>query len=165
MAYKWTTESEKAVPQTERLPKGTHRVTISKIIHGKKDGTKFRTRDTDEPQIMLIFADDQGRESSQMYTLSNKAAWSFSKVLRAAGLNLQKMEERQIEPSRFENETFAEKQLVGRELVIEVTEREYQGKTHQNVKPVFEVNAGGGSSEFDPEADFKKAVATDDIPF
>lgn len=161
MGYDWKTESEKsATAVSEKLPAGTHEVTIVRILHGKKDGTRFAAKDG-SPQIMLIFADEDGREVSLMVTLSDKAAWMLAKILKAVGANVEKMTERGITPDRFEDETFAEKNLVGRQLTIEVTYREYQGKQYANVTPVMEQPAGG----FDPEADLKAAIANDDIPF
>jgi len=160
MGYDWKTESEKeGGAQAEKLPAGTHKVTITKVIHGKKDGTRFESKDK-QPQMMLIFADSQGREVASMVTLSDKAAWSLAKILRAAGANVEKMTERGVTPDRFEDETFASKNLVGRELTIEVTYRTYNGKEYSNVNPVMEQPAG-----FDPEADLKAAIANDDIPF
>jgi hypothetical protein len=157
MGYDWKTESEKTGTATaEKLPAGTHEVTISRVLHGKKDGTRFAAKDG-SPQIMLIFADEGDREASLMVTLSDKGAWMLAKILRAVGANVERMTERGITPDRFEDETFAEKNLVGRRLTIEVTYRAYNGKQYANVAPVMEQPAG-----FDPDSDQPRE---DDIPF
>ena len=102
MAYAWTTEAESESIQSEKLPKGRHRVRISKIKFGDRNGELFNSKNGD-PQILLIYADREAREASQMITLSPKAAWTLAKLMSACDppINLKRMEEDGVEPHHF----------------------------------------------------------------
>lgn len=87
---------------------------IIKIVYGK-DGVAFTSKSNDS-QIMVIYGDDEGREGVEMFTLSAKAAWKLAKMLEAAGLDIDKMDRVGIEPAKFAEPAFTDKQLIGREL-------------------------------------------------
>lgn len=167
MAYDWRAEANKEGTQTEKLPDGTWQVEIVKVIHGKKDGPKFESKGGDR-QIMVVFADANEREIGCMYTLSGKAGWALAKLLDAASLNLDKMSAAGITPERFADEEFANKNLIGRKLVIEV-KTEKPGDKYPRINPVKEqptgqpvgAGAGANSKGFDPTGDLKE----DEIPF
>jgi hypothetical protein len=137
MAYDW----EKAADQqggdyAERIPPGTHDVEIRRVLFGSKKGGAFRSRDGN-PQIMLIFADRQGREASQMVTLSDKAGWVLARLLSAAGADMKRMKADGVLPRDFANQEFARANLVGRRLRAEVKYRRGgNGKEYADVTPI-----------------------------
>lgn len=134
--YDWGKASDgNGKGDAEQIPAGEHKLKIIKVVFGKKtDGVlePFLSK-SDDPQIMLIFADDQAREASQMVTLSEKAAWVLAGICKAAGMDVQKMTDRGITPDRFADETFATAQLVGRVLTAKVT---YNDKGYAEIKPL-----------------------------
>ena len=120
MAYDWKNQAEReAPPEAEKVPAGVHELEIKRLVFGSKNGT-FVSKGGD-PQIMVIFADDQGREASQMYTLSAKAGWALARLLEACGVDMQRMEADDVEPSDFADEAFARANLMGRRLRAEVS--------------------------------------------
>ena len=131
MPYDWKAAAEKESRETEKLPAGQHRVTIAKVIHGSKDGP-FVSQKGDR-QILIVYTDREGREASSMYTLSEAAAWAIARVLDVSGANLQKMTERGITPEAFADEAFANANLVGRSLFIDV---KYNDKGYPRITPI-----------------------------
>lgn len=134
MGYDWGKASEGG--QAEQIPAGQHQLKIVKVVFGKKDGTKFASSNGD-PQIMVVFADNQDREAAQMVTLSEKAGWVLASILKAAGADMAKMTERGITPAKFAEEKFAEAQLIGRVLTAHVSwETADNGKEYASIKPL-----------------------------
>ncbi|MBM4020295.1 MAG: hypothetical protein FJ288_18570 [Planctomycetes bacterium] len=137
MAYDW----EKAATQeggdyAERIPAGVHDVEIRRVLFGSKKGGPFKSRDGD-PQIMLIFADPQGREAPQMVTLSEKAGWVLARLLSAAGADMQRMKADGVLPRDFANQEFARANLVGRRVRAEVKYKQAaDGKEYADVTPI-----------------------------
>jgi len=116
VAYDWTKPDE---GNAERLPVDIeNEVTVTGLRFGNKNGPYRST--AGDPRIMLILADDEGRECATMVTLSEKAAWVLKSILSSAGVNLQKMVEHGVEPEHFANEEFAKANLIGRRLKIRV---------------------------------------------
>jgi hypothetical protein len=137
MAYDW----EKAAAQeggeyAERIPAGVHDVEIRRVLFGSKGGGLFRSRAGDA-QIMLIFADREGRECTQMVTLSEKAGWVLARLLSAAGADMARMKADGILPRDFANPEFARANLVGRRLRIDLAYTPGgDGKEYADVTPV-----------------------------
>ena len=125
MSYDWEKQAnqegggEGTQDFAPKLPNGRHAVEVTRVVFSKKDGPAFESKKGD-PQIMLIFADADGREVSQMYTLSEAACFRLAQVLSAAGANCQSMSTSGIEPTNFAVPDFANKQLIGRKLVAQV---------------------------------------------
>jgi len=160
MSYDWTKEAQSDGPtQTEKLPSGTHDVEITRVVFGPKDGPPFASRNGD-PQIMVIFADNEGREASQMVTLSRKAGWVLAKVLRAADVHLSKMTADGIKPADFANPQFATANLVSRRLRVRVewARSERDGKDYADVMPV----ATGAA--YQPQSPQPTPATGDNIP-
>lgn len=117
MPYDWEKAGENN--QAEKLPNGTHDVTLTKVVFSKKDGPPFRAQDGN-PQIMLIFTDAAAREVAQMVTLSDKAGWVLARIMGASGANLARMKADGVVPQHFADPAWGTKQLVGRKLRIDV---------------------------------------------
>ncbi len=135
--YAWQEKSEQeGAVYAEKLPNGKHRVTLSRLIFGNRNG-QFVSRSND-PQVMLIFSDEQAREVGQMVTLSDKAGWVLARLMGCFDppANLARMEADGIEPNHFANEEFAEKQLLDRQLDIEVAWEQQDGKEFATVTPL-----------------------------
>lgn len=110
MSFSWTEKSEQEGPvYAEKLPDGQHRVTITRLIFGTRDGQPFQSKSGDS-QIMLIFADDQAREVSQMITLNDRAGWVLARILGRCDppANLARMEADGVLPAHFADQNFAE---------------------------------------------------------
>jgi len=137
MAYDW----EKAAAQesgeyAERIPAGVHDVRIIRVLFGSKGGGLFRSRAGD-PQLMLIFADREGREASQMVTLSEKAGWVLARLLSAAGADMARMKADGILPRDFTNQEFARANLVGRCLKVDLKYKPGRdGKEYADLAPI-----------------------------
>ena len=138
MPYDWTEASTaEGAEHSERMPTGIHTVTITRIIHGGKNGT-FESKNGD-PQILVVFADDQAREATQMITLSEKAGWVLAKLMTNFDppMNLTKMTEAGVTPDSFASPDFAETNLVGRKLAIKVEwETAKNGNEYSNITPM-----------------------------
>jgi hypothetical protein len=135
MGYDWNKAADENA-QSERVPAGRHRLKVGKIIFGKKDGTKFSSQAGD-PQILLVFSDNQDRETSQMFTLSDAAGWTMARLLKAAGANVERMTKDGVTPQRFADETFANAQLLGRDFEADVVyEKGKDGKDYARVTPL-----------------------------
>ena len=137
MAFDWEKAStQQGGDYAERIPSGVHDVEIKRLLFGSKKGGAFRSRDGD-PQIMLIFADREGREASQMVTLSDKAGWVLARLLSAAGADMARMKADGVLPRDFANQEFARANLVGRRLRVDLKyKRGGDGKEYADVTPV-----------------------------
>lgn len=162
MAYDW----EKAATQeggdyAERIPAGVHDVEIRRVLFGSKKGGAFRSRDGD-PQIMLIFSDREGREASQMVTLSDKAGWVLARLLSAAGADMKRMKADGVLPRDFANQEFARANLVGRRLRADIQyKRGGDGKEYADVTPVRTRPAASPAQPAVPE----DGLDPDSIPY
>jgi hypothetical protein len=137
MAYDW----EKAATQesgeyAERIPAGVHDVRIVRVLFGSKNGGPFRSQAGD-PQLMLIFADPEGREAGQMVTLSEKAGWVLARLLSAAGADMARMKADGVLPRDFTDQEFARANLVGRRLKADVKYKPGRdGKEYADLTPI-----------------------------
>ena len=153
MGYDW----EKAAAQeggeyAERMPAGVHDVEVKRVLFGSKGGGPFQSRAGD-PQIMLIFADRQGREAAQMVTLSEKAGWVLARLLSAAGADMARMKADGVLPRDFANQEFARANLTGRRLRVEVAyTRGNDGKEYPDVTPIrTRPGAAPPADDLDPD--------------
>jgi len=169
MPYDWRENgSQDAPPRAELVPAGRHWLTISRIVYGSKADGPFQSKAGD-PQIMLILADDDGRECSLMVTLSTRAGWVLAKILLAAGADVDRMTADGVKPVDFANPAFAELQLVQtpRRLFAEVDWVQQGGKDYPVVTPIRrdavaamgEMDPAGGAAMNDAKIDEA------DIPF
>lgn len=149
MAYDWGAEADRdGKEKAEQLPAGTHDVELVRVVFGGRGGS-FKSSKGDH-QIMCVFADVENREAAQMYTLSEKAGWALAKLLSAAGANVQRMTASGVKPQDFANADFAEKNLVGRKLRVQV---DWDSKGYASITPVRK------------EAVADATANDDDIPF
>jgi len=154
--YNWNQAAhQEGGEYAEKLPDGKHPVEITRVVFGKKDGTLFKSKGGD-PQIMLIFADELGREALQMVTLSFKAGFILAKILEAAGADLDHMTADGVTPRSFAEPEFANANLVGRQLEIEVVWSSKNGKDFADITPL-----GTITETTEPAA---AAQGDDDIP-
>lgn len=154
MVYNWN-ESATNSPVADRMPSGKHvDVRIVRIVFGTKDGRPFLSNNGD-PQIMIVFANRLDQEAAQMYTLSEKAGWTLAKLLSSCKppADLDKMSQHNIEPKHFANPDFANKQLIGRIVDIDVSYRTQNGNEYANVNPVKPAPATTGDGEVIPPQD------------
>jgi len=137
MAFDWEKASTQAASDyAERIPAGVHDVEIRRVLFGSKKGGAFKSRDGDQ-QIMLIFADGEGREAAQMVTLSDKAGWVLARLLSAAGADMKRMKADGVLPRDFANQEFARANLVGRRLRVDLKYKAgNDGKEYADVTPV-----------------------------
>lgn len=151
MGFDWEQEAAKeGGDYAEPLSAGVHDVEITRVLFGSKGGGPFRSRAGDA-QIMLIFADREGRECAQMVTLSEKAAWVLARLLSAAGANLARMKADGVEPKAFADDRFAVANLVGRRLRIDVKySAAADGKQYADVTPVRQPPETSGPEGIDP---------------
>lgn len=174
MGYAWKANAEREGGSTAaKIPPGHHRVRISKVLHGDRQG-QFQSKAGD-PQMMVIFQDSEAREASMFITLSDRAGWVLAKLLDAFDppANLARMEEDGIEPVHFADPNFADANLNGRELWVVVDEEtDDQGKkrlraTPTKDKPAAATNATKPPQQpnlYQPHADTPPAPAADDGP-
>lgn len=160
MSYDWTKDDD-----MDRMDEGYHRVRITKVRRGRDNGTTFSSRAGD-PQLMVIFENTHGVESSQIYTLSIKAAWTLKRLMaRCEGINLQDLNVRNIEPQHFTDETFAHDMLVGQTLWIHI---EHDGPKYVRVTPMPEDEVpieAVKEAKSAAAADSTPAKSDDDLPF
>lgn len=163
MAFDWEKAStqEAGSDYAERIPAGVHDVVIKRLLFGSKKGGAFKSRDGD-PQIMLIFADSEGREASQMVTLSEKAGWVLARLLSAAGADMARMKADGVLPRDFASQEFARANLVGRRLRADLKyKRGGDGKEYADVTPVRTRPAAAPTQPPAPEDD----LDPDAVPF
>lgn len=136
MAFSWQ-ESSEGSARAARIPAGQSiPLRISKIVYVDRNGVAFESQNHD-PQILMIVSDAEGREASEMLTLSDKAGWKLAQILRAAGANMAKMDEKQIKVADFASDLY-EKQLLEREFLGNVDWEEGKDKkTYAKITPIM----------------------------
>lgn len=136
--YDWEKSAEyEPEPQADPIPNGTHDLEVKKVVFTKQDGTVF-VSGKGAKQILVVYGDDQGREASEMFTLSPAAGWKLARMLKHAGANLSVMKSKGISPERFADPDFGNPQLVGRRFRAEVEwiKSEKDGKHYSNINPI-----------------------------
>lgn len=167
VAYAWREHAESEGTRAAKLPKGQHRVCISKVVYCDKTGMQYSSSGGD-PQILLVFADKQARETTQMVTLSHKAGWTLAKLMGCFDppANLARLEADGIEPQHFADQDFGDANLVNRQLTIDLDfEKGEDGKMYPRVTPV-KVQGSSAASDTPPPADADEMppVLDDDAP-
>lgn len=135
--YDWSNPASPPGGTAPKLPPGRHEVRIARVMHENKEGNAFATRD-DDPAMCVIFEDAQGREAMEFVATvdDSEKSWALRAMFQAFNppANLEKMAAAGVTPSRFADHAFAEKQLVGRRLVVDVTHNTARnGKTYINL--------------------------------
>jgi hypothetical protein len=172
MSFSWKTEADREAPQNApRLKPGAQQLEVVKLVFGKKgqNGSAPQPFKSDKghPQIMCVYSDGQGREGTEMFTLSDEAGWKLAKLLAAAGANVQKMDQANITPANFADERFANANLVGRKFTAEVQYKPGKGqnadKEYLNVLPIMpqpngaaRQPVGAGAPAFNPESNLEE---------
>lgn len=137
-SYDWSAAADM---KRERVPDGVHYLKVDRIVTGGNSG-KFKSRAGD-PQIMLVFVDDNCAEVSQMFTLSVKAAWTLAVLFKCAGVDTKSLKDEGIEPKHFANEALARQHLVGLRTWARVwTELGADGKAYARLEPMTATEAG-----------------------
>jgi hypothetical protein len=157
MPYDWEDQSE-GPQRAERIPPGTHRVRIAKVVYEKR-GEPLRSK-AGAPQILIVFQDAQAREGSMVITLSPQAFWVLRKLLQCCHppINLARMKQDGIEPTRFAEPKFADRQLLNRHVVIQVEARNEDGEEFLQCMPIRQPTAGSESPGDPP-------LTQEEIPF
>jgi len=133
--YDWVQAAQgKSGGDAPRIPPGEHQVKVTKVVFANGDGVQFQSKAGD-PQILIVLQDAQGREATDFLTLSDKAGWKLARLLGAAGANLARMNQAGVTPQRFADEAFATKNLVGRQLLVQVAYEE--GSNYATVTPLM----------------------------
>ena len=170
MTYDWNASAAAGQPEkkfAEELPEGRHTVHITRIIHGNQTGP-FESKQG-EPQFMLVFADDQGREATDWFTCTSKQGWKLANLFQSFDppMDLGKMTEAGITPEKFADFAFAEEQLRDRKFDMELKVAPGRnGKDYRNVYPIVKRLADitpKPDAVADPKED--KTVAGKDLPF
>ncbi len=109
-------------PQSERIPCDgqEHAVRISKVVHHAK-GQLMQSQNGD-PQMMLVFQDEQAREALQKVTLKESAMFVLAKIMAAFDppADLARMEADGIKIEHFADPEWAEQVLIDRQLTIRI---------------------------------------------
>jgi len=133
--FDWTRSAEEA--SGPKIPAGLHRVRVVRVQHINREGVPL-TSNSGDPQMRVIYQDAEAREVSDILTLSEKAGWTLARLMSAAGANLSAMTAKGVTPAHFADPAFATKQLIGRELQVQVTYEvsKTNGKEYAVVTPI-----------------------------
>ena len=136
MTYDWKKNAEES-GRADKLPAGVYHLEIVETRHASK-GKAFASKAGD-PQVMIIVADETGRQATQMITLSAKAGWVLAQILDKCGVNLDRLRDDGIEPHHFAEHRIAEQYLAGLKFYGEVRwEKGNDGKEYSKVVPLDE---------------------------
>ena len=119
MSYDWSAPAQS--PNAPKMKAGAHEAVISRVVSTKQDGSEFFTK-AGEPQIMLVFTNAQGEEATLFCILSDdpNKSWALRAVLHAIGAKVELLTQHGVKPEHFRNKEWAEKQLKGRRLRVDV---------------------------------------------
>tara|TARA_B110000444_G_scaffold257528_1_gene296147 strand:+ start:784 stop:1257 length:474 start_codon:yes stop_codon:yes gene_type:complete len=119
----------------EKMGAGLHEASIVKVIHGGKNGPFVSN--SGDPKILIVFENKKQQEAATMVTLSEKAGWVLVNFLKEAQpkIDLKQMTADGITPMSFAEPEFADLQLVGKKIFIEVAPREYNGNIYTDITP------------------------------
>jgi hypothetical protein len=169
MAFDWKNAGGRA-PELEL---GDHKVTIKTVRRTKKDGTAFTSNDG-SPQLFVVYADSRGAEAGQMFTLSDKAGWSFAALLNACEppFDFERMMIDRIEPAHFANEVFALRNLVDKQRTVHIRIKlldkvDRNGNPIRDISPIraefAQVRTTPPASQ--PTKPASKPIDADELPF
>jgi len=126
MGYDWSKEAE-GEGTAGKLPNGIHHVTGVKTVHGA--GPKG-------PWVMVVAEDAAGMETTAIFTLTEKAAWTLARwISRCNPDNLKAMHSEGIEPTDFVNPDLAAQYLIGESTWVRI---EDGNPPYKNVTPLKE---------------------------
>ena len=129
MAFDWNQAEQGG--NAERVPAGVTHLTITRLSYKPKparDGS---------PKMMIIFSDDDERETYLVVSLSEKAAWVLARLMSRFGVDLDKLANQRVEPTHFVNPSLAEAWLLGLNGCCIVSyEKGGDGKEYPNVNPM-----------------------------
>lgn len=134
MSYDWSGNAE----GVDTMPLGEHDVRIVRIQFLNREGNPLTSTGGD-PQIRVVFQDQEAREVGQMYTLSDKAGFKLAQLFGCFDppMNLQRMKEDGVLPIHFANQEYCLEQLMDRRLRIKLAERkDKDGKSWPDVQPL-----------------------------
>jgi len=114
MAFNWQESADSGGGKSPKMTEGNHFVKCVKVMRRDKDGHEHISRNGD-PQVYSVWKNSIGQECLVVFTLSDAAAGVLATALKCCGADLERMTAAGIDPSRFADEDFASKQLVGRE--------------------------------------------------
>ena len=170
MAFDWKNAGGRA-PELEL---GDHKVTIKSVRRTKKDGTPFTSNDG-SPQLFVIYADSRGAEAGQMFTLNDKAGWSFAGLLNACEppFDFEQMMQRGIEPAHFADEDLARRNLVEKQRTVHIRIKlldkvDRNGNAIRDISPIRAEFAQVRTAPTAPPAPTAKPAAKpteDELPF
>lgn len=147
MSFTWETEAEKSF--ADRIPDGEFDLIIDRVVMGNQNGPF--TSNNGDPQIMVVFADQQAREASTFLTLNDRAGFKLAQIMKAVGADLARMTQAGVMPEHFANEEFAQKNLVGRQLRARITTEEGRdGKERPQVTPLGQVDTPAAAPPAQP---------------
>jgi len=152
--FNWeNTQEQGSSNEAEKLPVGRHAVTITKVIHGGKNGP-FVSKAGD-PKILIIMEDSTGKEAATMVCLSDNAAWVLARLLKVVHpkVDLAAMTKDGVKPAQFADPEFANVNLTGRRLTIDL---EDAGNGYMDCVPVEAPDA---------KTEAKDVPSDSDIPF
>lgn len=109
MPYDWTADDDN--PQ---LSDGYHFVEVIDVRTTKKDGGAIISAKGEEMIFVTIQDTLDSTTQDVPLMLEGKGVGFLKMLLSRTGADLQKMKDDGIEPRRFSNPTFAQKQLIGR---------------------------------------------------
>lgn len=151
MGFNWIDAAE-GQQQSEIMPVGYHRVKCKKIVTATKDGNGLTTKNG-HPKIMAVVENEDGESATITFTLTDSAGWVLAQFLKHSGANLKKMQADGIEIERFADQRFAETQLIGRALWVQVTHSSVGEKTYANAEAVADAEV--------PAETMKRSVTRD----
>ena len=134
MSFDWN--KDQSQERAPLIPEGKHWLKIKNVLHGKKNGEMFTTKNGD-PKLLLILVDAHGNEGSDMIPLSRAAAFKLKQLLVACHdpFDFDKMNENNVTPSSFADPKFASLNLVGRHVWAHVDHTTAQnGKSYLNLE-------------------------------
>jgi hypothetical protein len=170
MSFNWTKASENSGPPS--MSEGWHKVRVAKVIHEKKDGTRFET--DKGPFFMVVFENVQGEQGTLSLWPSEKAAWKIAQTLSCLGVSMDQLEQAGISPVDFDRTDVAEEWFIGREAWANVTVKGKYANVdlhHEDNVPVSVLQSSRPAERKPDDSHLKNpsevstALTDDDIPF
>ena len=178
MSYDWSAPAQS--PNAPKMKAGAHEAVISRVVSTKQDGSEFFTK-AGEPQIMLVFTNAQGEEATLFCILSDdpNKSWALRAVLHAIGAKVELLTQHGVKPEHFRNKEWAEKQLKGRRLRVDVGYRKNPNSPENPYMDVIPMRPAMTPAQVEsartapapaaaqaaPSAPPPPEVPTEDIPF
>lgn len=111
MGYDWTSEDDKPV-----LSEGFHFVEVTEVRTQTKDGNPILSKNK-EKMIFVTIEDTLDRsEQGVPLMLEGRGVFQLKTLLSRSGADMERMKVEGVDPTRFSDPAFAEKQLLGRKV-------------------------------------------------